>query len=160
MSKNKRNNIFIHSLFRSGSTYLFGVFRRSPSGYWAYQEPFHEYLIKAASDPERLGINNEKTNLLRHPKFKKPFFYEFFHIANQIESVFKKEFPYDYYFINNSNSNKQISSSIKNYFNILVEGAKGRPVFQCCRSTGRRVSNLSSSPMDLIKSAINIIFFS
>jgi hypothetical protein len=45
--------IFVHSLFRSGSTYLFEVFRRSPDGYWCYQEPLNEHLRHAR---DRYGV--------------------------------------------------------------------------------------------------------
>jgi len=46
--------IYIHSLFRAGSTYLFHVFRRSKAGYWCYQEPLHEVAFIAKHNPDIL----------------------------------------------------------------------------------------------------------
>ena len=39
--------IFVHSVFRSGSVYIFNVFRRSKYKYYSLQEPLHEknYLV-------------------------------------------------------------------------------------------------------------------
>ena len=48
--------IFIHSLFRSGSTYLFKLCRSSPAGYWCYQEPLHEAVLAANEDPRKVGL--------------------------------------------------------------------------------------------------------
>lgn len=126
--------IFIHSLFRTGSTYIFNVFRRSDSGYWCYQEPLNEYLIQAATEPDRpLEINDEKQRYYRHPKLNKPYFYEFHMLANEVGKHFHKEFSYDQYFTTEQDD----FTDLKNYFTVLRNGSKGRPVFQCCRTTGR-----------------------
>ena len=39
--------IFVHSIFRSSSTYIFNVFRRSKYKYYSFQQPLHEknYLV-------------------------------------------------------------------------------------------------------------------
>jgi len=133
ISKNK-SSIFIHSLFRSGSTYVFNVFRRSDRGYYCYQEPLNEQLNYAATDPELLldiGKNTQK--YLRHPKLDKPYFYEFYAIADEVGRYFRKEFSYDQYFT----AEKGDYTELKDYFMALQNGAQGLPVFQCCRTSGR-----------------------
>jgi len=67
-------SLFIHSLFRSGSTYVWNAFRRSPKGYWCYQEPLHETVLALEKAPmELLAFDtNEETKYLRHPKLDKP----------------------------------------------------------------------------------------
>lgn len=130
---NKASPIFIHSLFRSGSTYLFNVFRRAP-GYTAYQEPLNPELSFATTEPEKLLVHHHETSkLLRHPDIDKPYFYEFYLLKEEVGRLFHKEFSYDQFFISEIDD----VSELKAYFSALIEGAQGRPVFQCCRSTGR-----------------------
>jgi len=134
MAGNYHDPIFIHSLFRSGSTYMFNVFRRSPVGYWCYQEPFNEYLLRAKENPEvLLEIGKNTSVYLNHPLLEKPYFYEFYHIASDIARLFRKEFSYDYYFMP---TDKNVED-LENYLKVLITKSKGRPVLQCCRSMGR-----------------------
>lgn len=69
--------VFLHSLFRSGSTYLFNTFRNE-SGFWCYYEPLHHQLIEIRQD--RLDIfpfDKETTDRMSHPQLSRPHFYEF-----------------------------------------------------------------------------------
>jgi len=126
--------VFIHSLFRSGSTYIFNVFRRSKSGYWCYQEPLNEHLTHAALEPDKLiEIGEETQNKLRHPELENPYFYEFYTIADEIGDAFRNEFAYKQYFT----SSQEDIANLKTYFSVLIKNAKGRPVLQCCRTMGR-----------------------
>ena len=126
--------IFIHSLFRSGSTYMFNVFRRSEKKYWCYQEPLNEHLIFATTEPEKLlEISEETQKHLRHPELERPYFYEFHSIADEVGRHFHKEFSYDQYFTIDKND----LTELKTYFAALENGSQGRAVFQCCRTTGR-----------------------
>jgi len=119
---------------------MFNVFRRSDSGYWCYQEPLNEQLIHITDKPARiLEFDVEKQSYLRHPVLENPYFYEFHALAKKMGTVFRKEFSYDQYF---TTTNTDIAD-LKAYFSILIEGAKGRPVFQCCRTAGR-VAQLQS----------------
>ena len=73
----QRQGIFLHSLFRSGSTYLFNKFRNE-QGFWCYYEPLHHQLIEIRQD--RLAIfpfDKETTAKMSHPHLSKPHFYEF-----------------------------------------------------------------------------------
>ncbi len=70
-------SIFLHSLFRSGSTYFFNKFRNE-GGFWCYYEPLHHQLIELK--PDRLDIfpfDRKTTGKMSHPDLVKPHFYEF-----------------------------------------------------------------------------------
>ena len=127
--------IFVHSLFRSGSTYLFNVFRRSSAGYWCYQEPLNEHLRHAARAPQRLlEKHSQHSLLLRHPGLQRPYFWEFHEVRDAMAPLFKKEMSYDWFFMR---ENDPRFSDISAYFQSLITAARGRPMFQCCRSFGR-----------------------
>ena len=133
-NKEGESAVFIHSLFRSGSTYIFNVFRRSDFKYYCYQEPLNEYLSKAAIEPsELLAISDSTQKRLRHPKLDKPCFFEFYEVAGEVARYFCKGFSYDQYFT----KDKEAINSLNRYFNALEKAAKGRAVFQCCRTSGR-----------------------
>ena len=126
--------VFIHSLFRSGSTYLFEVFRRSPAGYWCYQEPLNEVLLKAPFDPSVLEASPDMTTkALRHPQLSRPYLWEFTAIRNDLPRLLSKEMIYDKFFGEHPGSVRDLVD----YFEALTRIAKGRPVFQECRTIGR-----------------------
>jgi hypothetical protein len=141
MKNHNSSPIFIHSLFRSGSTYIFNVFRRSKNGYWCYQEPLNEKLLIKASQPN--GFKTRVSGiqeLLRHPELDKAYTYEFHVVADEVTKLFREDFSYKHFFYNPGDNLNEIS----NYFSALIHGAKGRPVLQCCRTTGR-VTGLKSA---------------
>ena len=130
--------IFVHSLFRAGSTYLFGAFRRSPAGYWCYQEPLHEYLRHAAAAPERLlDIDFVVGSALRHPRLNKPYFWELYEVRNTVASLFRKELSYDSFFADESPPSLVLTAT---YLQALLDAARSRPMLQCCRTFGRAVA--------------------
>ncbi|MEN6587089.1 MAG: hypothetical protein ABFE02_13705 [Sulfuricella sp.] len=125
--------IFIHSLFRAGSTYLFNVFRRSEEGYWCYQEPLHEMAVLARSEPAQLlrGFGEKEMRLNRHPQMDTPYFQELHATWPAWKDVLNESSVYDGYF---APSNADIGIP---YWRALVDAAKGRPVFQECRTASR-----------------------
>ena len=127
--------IFIHSLFRSGSTYLFNVFRRSDAGYWCYQEPFNDHLLNLDDHPEKLlepgsGLSRE----LRHPRLDRPYFWEYHEIRSSLAGRFRPEFIYRDFFVP---PGEPLDDAQRVYLQALLDQAKGRPVLQFCRSFGR-----------------------
>jgi len=124
--------IFIHSLFRAGSTYLFKVFRRSLVGYWCYQEPLHEISLTAKNDREALlATDGNIVNALRHPALEKPYFFELYEVSAQCLPHLKKEAIYDGYFLSDDDD-----LSIE-FWRSLISAAKARPVIQECRTASR-----------------------
>jgi len=124
--------IIIHSLFRSGSTYLFNKFRESANGYWCYQEPLNEFFLHKIDRKDLVTYEKDKMNQLRHPNMEKPYFYEFYHIWDEIKDIFQKEFCYDTFFDVSGTENRILS-----YFTLLIKQAQGRPMIQCTRSYAR-----------------------
>lgn len=127
--------IFIHSLFRSGSTYLFDVFRRSDEGYWCYQEPLNELLLNRSDDAFWMYSQQQDSMVdhLRHPKLDKPYYFEFAEIKEVVLSRFRPEFCYELFFLTPGQQADELSL----YVTELVTHARGRAVLQCCRSIGR-----------------------
>lgn len=132
MSINNLNPIFIHSLFRSGSTWLFERFRKSSAGYWCYQEPYHESLIALNTNPDELLLFSESTaRELRHPKMKAFYFHEFYAIKEELKGYFDKKISFDGFF------DPKVCTALYPYTEAIINKAKSRPVLQCCRSFGR-----------------------
>jgi hypothetical protein len=128
--------IFIHSLFRAGSTYIFNVFRRSPNGYWCYQEPLHETALLAKDSPDNLlTFTSDLKEHLRHPDIGNSYFYELYEVHEAWKDIISKEILYENYF------NFGDSEGLIRYFDALIKAAKGIPVVQECR-TSNRISTL------------------
>jgi len=133
--ENLNTPIFIHSLFRAGSTYLFNVFRRSDRNYWCYQEPENEFLIHLNDGADEfLKMGNDTVLALRHPVLNRPYFWEFYQVKDDLSGLFRKSFSYDDFFVEASSGLPEDQSR---YFGLLISTAKGFPVFQFCRSAGR-----------------------
>lgn len=125
--------IFIHSLFRSGSTYLFKVFRRSDVKYCAYQEPLHEMSAFAAEDPKQLinGFGEAESKLNRHPHLSSGYFQELFDAWPAWKDSITEEMVYRGYF---ATDEAEVGTG---FWKSLIAVAKVRPVFQECRTSGR-----------------------
>lgn len=135
MPSSNKKPIFVHSLFRSGSTYVFNVFRRSTSGYYCYHEPLNEQLGCLNDDPDKLLETHEiATQSLRHPVLERPYFWEFHQIRDELRGLFDKSFCYDDFFVKDAQT---LAENQSKYFTSLISNSKGRPVFQFCRSAGR-----------------------
>lgn len=133
--ENLNTPIFIHSLFRAGSTYLFNVFRRSDRNYWCYQEPENELLNCLNVDPgELLKMSSDTVRGLRHPALNRPYFWEFCQIKDALSGLFQKSFSYDDSFVESSSD---LPEDQGRYVGKLISAAKGLPVLQFCRSAGR-----------------------
>ncbi len=124
--------IFIHSLFRSGSTWLFDLFRRAGAGYWCYQEPFHETLRALDSDPESVvSVHTDVARSLRHPTLEKPYFYEIYALREYLRGSFHARISFASFF------DPLVCPAFDDYTGRLIRHAQGHPVLQCCRSFGR-----------------------
>lgn len=129
----KQIPIFIHSLFRAGSTYLFQVFRRSDAGYWVYQEPMHETTFASANNPGALlnGFGEAETKLNRHPRLNGSYFQELFDAWPAWKDSIAESMVYRAYFASKETEVGTV------FWQSLIAAAKGRPVFQECRTSGR-----------------------
>lgn len=125
--------IYIHSLFRSGSTYIFNKFRESNENFYCYQEPFNEHLLIAKHNPnEILEIHKDTSVILRHPKLNKPYFFEFYPIIKQVSRYLDSSLCYKKFF-----DSKDEEGTLNSYINCLIKQTDKVPVLQMCRSFGR-----------------------
>lgn len=132
MSPESSSPIFIHSLWRAGSTYLLQVFLRSEAGYYCYQEPLHEMTLFNKDTPERLlELSGEIMRPLRHPELSKPYFQELHDIFPAWQPYIQKSDIYDAYF------SPECSGKVSLFFKSLIEHAQGRVVIQECRTSNR-----------------------
>lgn len=129
--------LYIHSLFRSGSTFIFEKLRTL--GYWCYYEPFNEQLLDAAK-VTKTYLPSDVYQKLRHPELSHPYFWEYKELAHDLPKYLTKEFCYDFYFTQEETAIKLQSD----YINWLKAFAKYTPVFSFCR-TGRRQQWMSSN---------------
>ena len=67
--------VFIHSLFRTGSTYIWLKFRNNEQ-YYCYYEPFHEVLSILTRDVSNLLNEDLARDVLGHPAIKKRYFFD------------------------------------------------------------------------------------
>lgn len=124
--------VFIHSLFRAGSTYIFNTFRRSAAGYWCYQEPLHEISLYARDNREiLLREDASKMAMLRHPRLAAPYFRELHEVAERCLGALKKSDVYDAYF---ALGGEQFGLE---YWKSLISESRGQPVIQECRTSCR-----------------------
>jgi hypothetical protein len=74
MTENSQPAVFLHSGFRTGSTWFWNCFRRAANT-CAFYEPFHEGL--AELHPDTLGTATGDGTRLRHPTVDAPYFEEY-----------------------------------------------------------------------------------
>ena len=124
--------IFVHSLYRSGSTWIFDRFRHATVPYWCYQEPYHEATIWLQTRPDDLlGFDHRAATALRHPALDRPYFAEVHALREQVAPLFQKCISFDSFFDTSS------CPAFHAYTRALIDFAPQRPMLQCCRSFGR-----------------------
>lgn len=127
-----KSPVFLHSLFRSGSTYLFDKFRRT-NQFYCYQEPCNEALIDLDRQPDGfLKRPDFDSHTLRHPALTEPYFFEFHCVRDRLQGLFRKSFSFDEYF-----TGPRLPDAQRKYFDALIDAAPRRPLLQLCRSAGR-----------------------
>ncbi len=130
-----RQPIFVHSLFRSGSTYIFNCFRRAEEGlYTAFQEPLNEAVFFHRHDREelwRIGLQSADIASLRHPVLTRPYYAELCDLWPNWSEFAREDVPFARAFDTTpSDENLGLLRSI-------INDAPARPVIQECRSTFR-----------------------
>lgn len=126
--------IFLHSLWRSGSTYFFEVFRRNPDRYFAFQEPVHETMLAAVDDPEILkALQPECSERMRHPDLGAGYFEEAYRTHALWKNHIVSDFIYDRYF------QQERDEQLEKFFSSLSlnDSDPRRTVVQECRTSGR-----------------------
>jgi hypothetical protein len=132
-TKDKHAIVFIHSLFRSGSTYIYDVIKRTGRVH-IYHEPMHEVIASLTSEWDELaGRKDQLKASLRHDFLTGSYFDEFAHLLPSIKKLFDTKFSFDYYFMEPGDN----APEMKAYIDLLIDGAHHAPVLQCTRTVGR-----------------------
>jgi len=121
--------IFIHSLFRTGSTYIWSKFRKFDD-YKCYYEPFHNELLGITKDGLDI-VDKDALKFNKHPDQDKHYFYEY---SDFIEDIgvnnFKESFVVQEFCYNGDNQ------PLNTYIDMLLS-TDGIPVLQFNRSSLR-----------------------
>ena len=139
-----QNPIFIHSLFRSGSTYMFNAFRRMRTKegalYTTFQEPIHEIVSFAAGTYwsfSSLTPAGAPSSAFCATELDAPYFKELYESHEAWRHVFAEEIVYADYF-------GYSSEKTAAYLAAIIASAPHRPVIQECR-TSLRIAQLKSA---------------
>ncbi|MDF2372043.1 MAG: hypothetical protein P1V21_14775 [Rhizobiaceae bacterium] len=126
--------VFVHSWFRSGSTWLWGKFRND-SQFVAYYEPLNEELPEWT--PHLLETRAARAfEGDKHPSNDKHYFYEYLNLIASDRLQFDKKFAFDRYFL----TADEDDTPLKDYLSRLIFEAKGlhrTPALCFCRSQMR-----------------------
>jgi hypothetical protein len=127
--------IFIHSLFRTGSTYFWSKFREN-SKYYCFYEPFHPVLRKLTIEkPYPWDSNKKALQFMHHPNLDRNKHFEYKKLLRPGKEgipYFKKAFSFDEFCKDTNNKDA------KNYLDYLIENSGGkRPVLKFNRSSFR-----------------------
>jgi glycosyltransferase involved in cell wall biosynthesis len=124
---------FVHSLFRSGSTYIYNAIKRT-NKFHVYHEPMHEVIESLPNSwTELLSRKDQLKSTLRHGFLLGNYFDEFSHLLPSIKKTFRAKYSFDLYFMDAIESAPELMA----YIDILIDGAPKPPVLQCTRTCGR-----------------------
>ena len=131
----RANPIFVHAMFRTGSTYIWNKFRRLPR-YVCYYEPFHQLL--SGITPK--NIKNTLTQDFKaagHPELAKYYLYEYEALVKENEPgvpFFRKELSFDWFCLPAGEPNPYQ----KRYVDFLIQAAGDKiPLFKFNRTALR-----------------------
>ena len=126
-------SIFLHSGFRSGSTWFWSRFRDCADAY-AYCEPFNVRL--AALTPDEVRTNHPEAWASGHPKLRQPYFAEYAPLLKPEGGIvgFDTRFAVESYY------RTEADPEVERYIASLVDLARRQnktPVLGFCCSLGR-----------------------
>lgn len=127
--------VFLHSLFRTGSTYIWNKFRRH-GRYTCYYEPFHPVLaLLTPQQPDRWGYGETIAQNSHHPCLEQPYHQEYLPLLSADQPgvpFFKKSFSFDEFCHNEANP------AARQYIDLLLENAAPKiPLLQFNRTALR-----------------------
>lgn len=139
-----RPTVFLHSGWRTGSTYVWNKFRRL-QGVVAYCEPFHE--VHANLDIAQVSILSPNNWQSHHPVLDAPYFAEYTPLLQSEGGVrhFDPRLSYDWFF---EPTGAALALQTL-YISSLIDAARSnglQPVLSFCRSTGRMAALRETFP--------------
>lgn len=125
--------VFLHSGWRTGSTYVWEKFRRD-DGCVGFYEPFNDLLTRLS--PVGVLLTSRHDGELRHPQLDRPYFHEYIPLlGDKGHPLFRDEFICRNYFVANRPLPEQ-QRYIESLLDLAYKAAK-RPVLGFVRSLGR-----------------------
>lgn len=137
MNNNNQNMpikvVFVHSLFRSGSTFFYNALKRTGL-FHVYHEPMHEVIgTLPVAWNELAGLKEQLKSTLRHDFLQGGYFDEYAHLLPTIKKTFNSRLSFESFFMDD----KINSPELKAYLDTLIEGSLRNPILQCTRTFGR-----------------------
>lgn len=126
--------IFVNSLFRSASTYIYNAFLRAESEkYFCFQEPLHEAVWLNRNTPGDLNISDTAgmQRSLHHPEMSRGYYDSMIETHDAWRKLIKDDFGYA-----NAFETENVADEVK-FFKALAKASTARPVFQECRLSWR-----------------------
>ena len=124
--------IFVHGMWRTGSTYFWEKFRRDPA-YRAYLEPLHEMLCRATEADLRRSVPPSVASVLRHPHVDEYYFAEYRVRPEGGVPFFEKYFSYEKYSLDSGASDEPLRAYISSLLETAWQ-ARQQPVLQFNRA--------------------------
>jgi hypothetical protein len=143
----KARPVFIHALFRTGSTYIWNKFRQLP-GHVCYYEPFHQLLVGVTRDNVQDALTRN-FKAAGHPELDRHYLYEYEALL-QPETpgvpFFMKELSFDWF----CQASGEAHPGQKKYIDFLIRACGSRvPLFQFNRTALRSAWFQSAYPRSL-----------
>lgn len=124
--------VFIHAMWRTGSTYIWNKFRENRR-YRAYYEPLHEIFIDATSQKLKEAWSDETAFVMRHPHLESAYFTEYEDLIRIGHARFERSFPYRRYCLEEAENEEPLRHYIAEL--LIFALANGQtPVLQFNRS--------------------------
>ncbi len=143
----KARPVFIHALFRTGSTYIWNKFRQLP-GYVCYYEPFHQLLGGVTVDNVQ-DVLTRNFKAAGHPELDRHYLYEYEPLLRPGEPgvpFFRKELSFDWF----CRVGDAAGPDQKRYIDFLIQACGSRvPLFQFNRTALRSAWFKSAYPHSL-----------
>jgi hypothetical protein len=125
--------VFLHSGWRTGSTYVWEKFRRQ-DGCVAFYEPFNDLLARLS--PVGVLLTSRHDGGLRHPALDRPYFHEYIPLlGDRGHPLFRDEFVCRNYFVANRPLPEQ-QRYIESLVDLAYKAGK-TPVLGFVRTLGR-----------------------
>jgi hypothetical protein len=131
-SQTPASPIFIHAMWRTGSTYIWNKFRERPR-YRAYYEPFHEIFIDASLEKLSGAWSDGTASVMRHPHLETAYFAEYADFIRNGHARFEKSFPYQRYYLEETEDEEPLRRYVAELLSFAVANAQ-IPVLQFNRS--------------------------
>jgi glycosyltransferase involved in cell wall biosynthesis len=126
--------IFLHSLFRTGSTYIWNKFRQNDH-YYCYYEPFHQAMAELTADNIETLLTKDFA-AVNHPPLDNYYLYEYKLLLDHRQEAlpfYKKSFGFDEFCFKGEEN-----PDLRKYIDYLLAGTAERiPLLQFNRSALR-----------------------